>query len=206
MRRDAWLIRTDPRGDTLWTRAYPGVYGTGADIASVRMLPDRGFLLSGTDAAHDGEGWLLRTDSLGAVVWQGAWGDITRQHWDHLLCAQPTPDGGCVAFGASYTYSTPSFDAWMLRLDSVVNVGTREMPADPPPAPVTGPNITRGQLLLPPAAGNPARYELLDVTGRTLLVLDPGPNDLSLLAPGVYFLRSTADTRRPTLSKIIIAR
>jgi hypothetical protein len=35
-----------------------------------------------------------------------------------------------------------------------------------------------------------ARGALLDIAGRKVLDLHPGPNDVSRLAPGVYFLRT----------------
>jgi hypothetical protein len=35
-----------------------------------------------------------------------------------------------------------------------------------------------------------ARGELLDVTGRKVLGLAPGANDVSRLAPGVYYIMS----------------
>jgi hypothetical protein len=36
------------------------------------------------------------------------------------------------------------------------------------------------------------RVELLDVSGRKVLDLHPGPNDVSRLSPGVYFVRATS--------------
>lgn len=193
VRRDAWLVRTDAQGETLWTRAYPGYHGTGALSASVRLLPDNGFLLSGTDAALDGQGWLLQTDSLGAVVWQGAWGDITYQNWDHLVCAEPTDDGGCIAFGLSYTYSTPSFDAWMLRVDSLVNVGVEEEEVRRQKSEQRGPTVMRAPQL--------ARFtgRVLDIQGRDVTARK------DRLEPGVYFLRDKPGIRAPA-RKVLVAR
>jgi hypothetical protein len=209
-RRDGWLVRLDSKGDTLWTRAFPGVYGQGGTFASVRILPDQGLLLSGTDDAHLGQGWLAQTDSLGNPVWQATWGDITKENWDHIVRAQPTDDGGCIAFGSSYTYSTPSFDAWMLKIDSLSvagvlerrSVGLSERPAS---------TIVRGVLYLPrdmteirpEISDRVPRPDLLDVSGRKVMTLKPGPNDVSRLAPGMYFVRepSSAGVRRVVLTE-----
>jgi hypothetical protein len=46
-----------------------------------------------------------------------------------------------------------------------------------------GPTIVRGVLFLPEA-----RSELRDITGRRVLDLRPGTNDVSRIAPGVYFV------------------
>jgi hypothetical protein len=53
------------------------------------------------------------------------------------------------------------------------------------------PTIVRGVLCLPPASsiGRDASCVLLDVSGRKVFDLRPGANDVSRLAPGVYFVR-----------------
>ena len=75
------------------------------------------------------------------------------------------------------------------------------------------PTLVRGVLFLPEAngEGRAASSELLDISGRKVLDLAPGPNDVSLLAPGVYFVRSepSAVSRQPSAvscSKVMIVR
>ena len=77
--------------------------------------------------------------------------------------------------------------------------------------------IVRGMLFMPPSL-LPTPYSLLSITGRKVFDLHPGPNDVSRLAPGVYFIRDLgAGTRDPSAGtqtpnsapltqKIIIAR
>lgn len=69
-----------------------------------------------------------------------------------------------------------------------------------------GPNIVRGVLFL---QGGRMRDEggagLLDISGRKVMELAPGANDVSALSPGVYFLHSTLGNRRsPLVSKVVI--
>jgi hypothetical protein len=215
-RRDAWLVRTDARGDTLWTRTFAGPHNAGGTFSSVRLMPDNGFLMGGTDNANDGDGWIVQTDSLGYLVWQGTWGDITEQNWDHITYARPTEDGGCIAFGCSYTYSTPSFDAWMLKIDSLCTTGISQPPQPSSPAripPIS--TVVRGSLLLPrtldPSGQNGDRPSgrgpvpaLRDIAGRRVMSLHPGPNDISLLSPGIYFMRSAESDVRSAVSKFIV--
>lgn len=76
----------------------------------------------------------------------------------------------------------------------------------PGPLPAT---IVRGVLTLPAATGqNEAPSALLDATGRQVLALRPGPNDVTSLSPGVYFVRQVSDVSREAAatSRIIIAR
>ena len=66
-----------------------------------------------------------------------------------------------------------------------------------------GPTVVRGMLHLEdrgPRTGD--RAEMLDATGRKLLDLHSGANDVSLLAPGVYFVSELTGSVR----KVIIAR
>jgi hypothetical protein len=54
-----------------------------------------------------------------------------------------------------------------------------------------------------PPAGAPV---LLDVTGRTVMQLRPGPNDIRQLAPGVYFVQDRTTTGRAVLYRVVVAR
>ncbi len=206
-RRDGWLVRLAPNGDTLWTRTFAGVHGQGGTFASVRLLPDHGFLMGGTDDALNGEGWVVQTDSLGNLVWQDAWGDITKQNWDHITCAQPTEDGGCIAFGCSYTYATPSFDAWMLKIDSLCLIGVEETQDTEVRTPNADPTIVRGVLLLGAVGSRQNtghRAVLLDAAGRKVMELAPGANDVSALAPGVYFVTEHGVRSKAYVRKVVV--
>jgi hypothetical protein len=59
--------------------------------------------------------------------------------------------------------------------------------------------VVRGVLLLPRAAAKP---ELLDAAGRTVMTLTPGPNDLSRLGPGVYFV---SEGRTRSVRRVVLA-
>lgn len=72
----------------------------------------------------------------------------------------------------------------------------------------TGPCIARGILYLrvSPFTVHPS---LFDMTGRRVMSLIPGPNDVSHLSPGVYFVREgpQASSHRPqAVRKVTIAR
>jgi hypothetical protein len=74
-----------------------------------------------------------------------------------------------------------------------------------------GPTIVRSVLSLPGAISgerSAVSADLLDATGRRVMSLRPGPNDVSRLAPGVYLVRSKSRVNRSTLSvtKLVVQR
>jgi len=72
------------------------------------------------------------------------------------------------------------------------------------------PTVVRGMLVLPQASSIKPQASscLLDISGRTVLHLKPGPNDVSRLAPGVYFIsqRSADSGERSATRKVVIQR
>lgn len=78
----------------------------------------------------------------------------------------------------------------------------------------SGAGIARDVLDLPQPAADGLRWELLDACGRRVLELRPGTNDVSGMAPGVYFVVfpqpdsfSQGERQRPsTVFKVILTR
>ena len=69
--------------------------------------------------------------------------------------------------------------------------------------------IICGMLLLPSAsgAGRQASGILIDISGRKVLDLMTGPNDVRRLAPGVYFVRDArAQAQAQAVSKVVITK
>ncbi len=69
---DAWLIKTDEKGDTLWTRLWGMGDGMG-DIDRIKYLQqteDGGYIITGSTSswgAGSSDLWMIKTDSLGYV-------------------------------------------------------------------------------------------------------------------------------------------
>ncbi len=87
--------------------------------------------------------------------------------------------------------------------DSVLGIEEREPPTELSRQFTA--TVVRGVLRLPAASGvqRGAGSILLDISGRTVMELNPGPNDVSRLAPGVYFLRVGSHQTAPA-RKIVI--
>ena len=67
-------------------------------------------------------------------------------------------------------------------------------------------SVVRNILLLP-VSPSTTHTSLFDMTGRRVMSLRPGPNDVSGLAPGVYFVREAqAQAQARTTRKVVIQR
>jgi len=178
---DAWLVRTDASGDTLWARTY----GTAESEAghAVAQTADGGFVVTGWNyfTQEYDDLWLFRTDASGDTLWNRTFDGLDdEQGWS----VQQTADGGFVVAGHTWSYGAGNSDVWLIKTDSLGMVGIAE------PEPPVGVEPARATVM--PAAR--LRAELaqhpdlsaFEASGRQLL--DP--------APGVVFLRSAATTRR----------
>ena len=69
-----------------------------------------------------------------------------------------------------------------------------------------GATIVRGVLYVSGRASSSPRTILLDISGRRVLDLKPGANDVRGLAPGVYFVRETSGVKRAasSVSKVVL--
>ena len=106
---DIWLIKTDPEGDTQWTKTYGG-YGYD-EAYSIQQTDDGGYIVTGT---HDGftdpwsgDMWLLKTDSDGDTLWTKTWAAENPTMGDVGYNVRQTSDGGyIIACYADYSQTT----------------------------------------------------------------------------------------------------
>jgi len=114
--KDVYLVKTDSSGDTLWTRAYGG--GRYDEGYSVQQTSDSGYIIAGyTDSFGPGNDnvWLLKTDSDGDTLWTRTYG---LGYYAQGRSLQLTSDGGYVIAGHIYSYSTHSYEVYLLKTDS----------------------------------------------------------------------------------------
>jgi hypothetical protein len=99
---DVYLIKTDVDGNVLWTRTYGG---TGWDEAySVEQTSDQGFIVTGytmSYGAGQGDVYLIKTDSLGNLVWSRTYGGA---EFDRGWAVQEIPDKGYIIAGQTDSF------------------------------------------------------------------------------------------------------
>jgi hypothetical protein len=125
---DIWVFKIDAGGNLLWQKSYGGSANDTGQNA--KQTSDGGYIIAGTTLSNDGDvsgnngfidGWLVRLDSTGNLLWQRAFGgsDI-----DTLEEVQLTPNGGFVIAGITESNNGDvsgnhgMFDYWTLLVNS----------------------------------------------------------------------------------------
>lgn len=108
-----YLLKTDSVGDTLWTRAYGGIwwdYGY-----SLTQASDNGYLIVGqTSSLGLYHLWVLKIDSKGDTLWTQTYGGFKI---DEGRCIQETA-GGYIITGWTNASNGEGGDLWLLKINS----------------------------------------------------------------------------------------
>jgi len=115
---DAYLVRTDSQGDTLWTGRYGGSECDGA--FSVCQTLDDGFVLAGYTEIYEPEYvmpfYVVKTDSLGDTLWTQtySWYEDCEAR-----CVQETIDEGFIIAGTTHDYDNSNWDIFVVRTEGL---------------------------------------------------------------------------------------
>jgi len=112
---DVFLIKTDSRGDTLWTKTFGGLY---EDVGySALQTSDGGYIIAGWTYSF-GAGmedlYLIRTDAQGDTLWTKAYGGPLI---DCSYSVQMTSDSGFINTGVT-SFGSGGGDLWLLKTDA----------------------------------------------------------------------------------------
>ncbi|MEO8066144.1 MAG: T9SS type A sorting domain-containing protein [Flavobacteriales bacterium] len=125
---DAWIIRTDSLGSIVWQRSFGGSDYDG--VNAVVPTADGGFAAAGYANSNDGDvtgqhgggdGWVLKLDGAGTLLWQVALGGTLA---DNFFDLEQTSDGGFIVVGESESNDGEVvgghglYDVWLVKLDS----------------------------------------------------------------------------------------
>lgn len=114
---NAYIIRTDTLGDTLWTRAYGGA----SDDAfhSVDYTSSNGYIAVGfteSFGAGNRDVYAVNIDSSGDTLWSRTYGSI---HWDEGFSVQSTSDDGYIIAGLTLMNTGMYAQIYIVRIDSL---------------------------------------------------------------------------------------
>lgn len=122
---DVWLIKTNPKGDTLWTKVY-GDKGEERGYC-VCQTKDSGYVIVGYTESYNGRDkdlYLIKTDSKGETLWTRVYGGGKD---DVGVSVQQTADNGYIIAGWTSSYSAGECDAWLIKTDSLGNIKTKKL-------------------------------------------------------------------------------
>ncbi len=114
---DAFLIKTDAIGDTIWTRTYGG--NNIDSPANVQQTTDGGYILCGTTYSHTvglSDIFLIKTDASGYIIWVRTFGG---SDFDKGYSVQQTTDSGYILVGSTRSYGAGSTDVYLIKTDAV---------------------------------------------------------------------------------------
>ncbi|RJP81843.1 MAG: T9SS C-terminal target domain-containing protein [Candidatus Zixiibacteriota bacterium] len=113
---DAWIIKTNPDGDTLWTRTCGGPQNEAAYSAA--QLPGGDYLITGwtsSSGAGNFDVYLIRMNAHGDTVWTRAWGTANT---DYGYSVHPDT-AGCFCVAGFTTGSDPvAGDGYLLKVEA----------------------------------------------------------------------------------------
>ncbi|MCK4662483.1 MAG: carboxypeptidase-like regulatory domain-containing protein, partial [Bacteroidales bacterium] len=109
---DAYIIKTNEVGDTVWTKTYGGA---NIDKAySIQAISDGTYIVSGTTRSFEepnGDIYILKLDSYGDTLWTKTYGT---EYDDRGWSVQQTSDGNYIISG--YTGKYDDVNVYMLKI------------------------------------------------------------------------------------------
>jgi hypothetical protein len=150
-------------------------------------------------------GAVARIDTSGDVVRTSDWFDVSNPDQGYDIVQGGGPE--LLALFSNWTDSSAGryygADRLWGKLDLVPGI---EQGDDRPLKEVTGEaSVVRSVLFLPRSLDPSIPRPLLDITGRKVLDLKPGANDVHDVAPGVYFVRAS-EAGAEAVRKVVVTR
>lgn len=122
--QDFFVIKTDAFGNTLWQKTYGGDNNEGINVrVELALTPDSGLLLGGSTGSYGsaaGDGYLLKLDANGNVLWDYKYTSSSAQESIHEF--KMLANGDILLLGSDNQAMFGSSDGLLARLDSNGNV------------------------------------------------------------------------------------
>ena len=191
----AYLIKTNASGDTLWTKTYGGT--DYEDGSSVQQTTDGGYIIAGrTDSFGNGaQVYLVKTNASGDTLWTRNYGG-SGADWNGFS-VQQTSDGGYIIPGFTESFGN-GYQVYLIKTDSLGSSGVEEENKGFEGSRVQGFKVKPNPFVsfaTVPGHEN-ARFALYDVSGR-LVGKYQGDRIGEGLRAGVYFLKQEGKDAKP---------
>lgn len=204
---DAWTLKLDVNGDTLWTRCYGG-----SDTEwglSAQQTSEGGYILAGHSYSIDGDVhgnhgysdyWVFKLDAMGDTVWTRSYGGT---HYEEPFSVIQTTDSGFVIAGGSRSEdgdvpgTNGHYDYWILKTgNSFAGLSTQNISRNKQ----CYPNPTTGKFKIDLDEFD--KIEILNNKGQVVMETVESEIDISIYRNGVYYIRISKG--KETITKKII--
>ncbi len=139
-RRVGYIFKTDASGTLLWSKSFHHNDGSGNDLSFGSMCEDYAGNLVIAGINYKKNGWVAKFDSTGTLITEK---EYTGTSDDTLYGIAATSDFGVVAVGMSSSFGDGGKDAWIIKMDSELNVG-EGCPGNDPGSTVTDAEFVQG--------------------------------------------------------------
>jgi len=209
----AKVYKIDPEGNVIWAQTYTYQSNTGHNFHKTIETWNGDLVSVGMTNLLSNAGYLVKTDSLGEVIWQREYDK--NENTDLFYSVLATDDGGFLLSGQAINETTNSQDAWLLKVDSIgcpypnctvgIDEQERTVLVDVWPNPCT-------DVLNIEAADRSATIEMTvtDMSGRAVTTPDPSLQrgeplrmDVSCWPSGVYILKGMDEKGRSCSVKVV---
>ena len=111
-----YLVKTNARGDPLWTKTYGG---TSYDVGySIQPTADGGYIIAGLTAsfgAGSADVYLLKINAQGDTLWTRTYGGTGE---DAGFSVRQTTDGGYIIGGVTASFGAGSYDLYLIKTNA----------------------------------------------------------------------------------------
>jgi len=185
--------------------ARPGLIGKAVNRSTPGRTKMMG-LLNRVGTAQMRWEWANVTDGAGtdSLMWAYGWGTDSLVWGENFVCFVPMEDQAAIT--GNLGLGTPFAGNPVVYAVYRVNAypGVEEEAARPGVRTAKLPTIVRGVLMMEDRGRKTEdRAELVDISGRKVMDLRPGANDVRALVPGVYFVRETS---AQAVRKVVVTR
>lgn len=114
------MVKLTAIGEITWQKRYGGV---ARDYARA-IIPanDGGYVVAGyteSFGAGSADGWLLKLDSGGKLIWQKTFGS---GGFEHAVSLIPASGGGYLVAAEGSSFGLGSSDVWLFKVDELGNI------------------------------------------------------------------------------------
>jgi len=113
---DAYIVKLDENGDTVWTKTYGTNQADGA--FAIEAVKTGGYIVAGVNNGYT-DAFILRLDEKGDTLWTKVIGSYAT---DEVYNLTQTDDDGFVFVGRTNSQGEGNYDVWLFKLDKDGNL------------------------------------------------------------------------------------